>query len=279
MSLDFSTETDLRGLARVVHALQVVAEPAGVESFLMGAAARDLMTRYAHRIDPSRGTEDVDFAVMVRDWKTYESLRAGLIASGEFSPRPGPATHRLRHASGLPLDIVPFGGIEGPDRQFAWPPDYDTVFDCFGVNEAFAASVSVQLPDGVQVRVAPIPALTILKIAAWQDRKYTHPGRDAPDLLLFLRRYMDCGNLERAADEHGDLFVADDFDHVEAGVRLLARDVASLLGKPGIERLLDTLVPEADEAGALLLAHQSGHDLEGARRLLEVLCDELAGSI
>jgi hypothetical protein len=37
MSLDFSTETDLRGLARVVHALQVVAEPAGVESVLMGA--------------------------------------------------------------------------------------------------------------------------------------------------------------------------------------------------------------------------------------------------
>ena len=139
MSLDFSTEPDLRGLARVVHALHVVAEPAGVESFLMGAAARDLMIRYAHRIDPSRGTEDVDFAVMVRDWKAYESLRAALIASGEFSPRPGPATHRLRHASGLPLDLVPFGGIEGPDRKFAWPPDHDTVFDCFGVNETAAS--------------------------------------------------------------------------------------------------------------------------------------------
>jgi predicted nucleotidyltransferase len=216
---------------------------------------------------------------MVSDWKGYESLRAALIASGDFSPRSSPAAHKLRHASGLPLDIVPFGGIEGPDRKFAWPPDHDMVFDCFGVKEAFAASVTVRLPDGVQVRVAPIPALTILKIAAWRDRKHLHPARDAPDLLLFLCSYMDCGNLERAAEEHGDLFVADDFDHVEAGVRLLARDVASLLGKPGIERLLKTLVPEADEAGALLLAHQSGRNLEDTRRLLEVFCDELAGSM
>lgn len=77
MLLDFSTEPDLRGLAHVVHALQAVAEPAGVEFFLMGAAARDLMTHYAHGIEPSRGTEDLDFAVMVGDWKAYETLRAG----------------------------------------------------------------------------------------------------------------------------------------------------------------------------------------------------------
>jgi predicted nucleotidyltransferase len=279
MSLDFSTALDLRGLARVVHGLQAVAEPAGVEYFLMGAAARDLMTRYAHGIDPSRGTEDVDFAVLVRDWKAYGTLRTALIASGEFAPRPRPATHRLRHVSGLPLDVVPFGGIEGADRRFGWPPDHNTVFDCFGMSEAYEASITVWLPDGVQVKVPPIPALTILKIAAWQDRRYTHPGRDASDLLLYLRRYTDCGNRDRAAQEHEDLFAADDFDYVEAGVRLLARDVALLLGKPGIERILNTLVPETDKSGALLLAHQSGYDLEGSRRLLEVFCYELAGSM
>ena len=106
------------------------------------------------------------------------------------------------------------------------------MFDCFGVNEAFAASVMVRLPDAVQIRVAPIPAQAVLKIAAWRERKHTHPGRDAPDLLLFLRRYMDCGNLDRAASEHRDLFGADEFDYVQAGVRLLARDVAPLIAQP-----------------------------------------------
>lgn len=216
---------------------------------------------------------------MVRDWQAYDALRSALIESGEFSARPGPATHRLRHGSGLPLDIVPFGGVERPDRTFAWPPEHSTVFNCFGVAEAFAASVTVRLPDAVQVRVAPIAAQVVLKLAAWQDRKHTHPGRDAPDLLLFLGRYTDCGNLDRMASEHQDLFEAEDFDYAEAGVRLLARDIAPLIGGAGIERLLIILTPEADEAGPLLLAQQSGLDREHARRLLVVLCDELAGGM
>ena len=89
----------------------------------MGAAAQ-LMLQYAHRIDPHRATEDVDFAVMVRDWSAYDALRTALIEGGEFCARPGSATHRLRHTSGLPLDIVPFGGVERLDRTFAWPPGY-----------------------------------------------------------------------------------------------------------------------------------------------------------
>jgi predicted nucleotidyltransferase len=235
--------------------------------------------RHAHGIEPTRATEDVDFATMVRDWQAYDALRTALIASGEFSARPGPATHRLRHTNGLPLDIVPFGGIERADRTFAWPPEHSTVFECFGMAEAFAASITVRLPDAVELRVAPIEAQVVLKLSAWQDRKHTHPGRDARDLLLFLGRYMDCGNFDRAASEHQDLFEAEDFDYAEAGVRMLARDIAPLIGRAGIERLLTILIPEADEAGPLLLAQQSGLDREHARRLLAVLCDELASGM
>ena len=93
--------------------------------------------------------------------------------------------------------------------------------------------------------------------------------------IFFLRHYMDLGNFDRAATELPDLFEAGDFDYVEAGVKLLARDMAPLLGPTGTERLLSVLGPEADEAGALLLAAQSGLELEHARRLLDVLCSEL----
>lgn len=279
MSLDFSGEIDLRGLARLTRSLQAVARPLHIEYFLMGAAARDLMVRYAHGIETLRATEDADFAVMVRDWAAYDVLRESLIASGQFTSRPGPATHRLRHAGGLPLDVVPFGGVERADRTYAWPSDRGIVFDCFGVNEAYEACVEVRLPENVELKVAPIPALAILKVCAWHDRKHTHPGRDAPDLLLFLRHYMDCGNFDRAASEHADLMDAEDFDYVEAGVRLLVRDMARLIDRRGIERLLEIIIPEADDAGALLLAHQSGVDLEAARRLLEVMCEELADAM
>ena len=275
MSLDFSRNTDLVPLARAVKALQAVATPLGMDFFLMGAAARDLMMRHAHGIETPRATRDADFAVMVRDWAAYQALRAGLIAGGQFAEGPRAAPHRLRHVDGLAIDIVPFGGVERPDRTYTWPPEHTTVFDCFGVNEAFAASVDVRLPEDVRLKVAPIPALAILKVCAWRDRKHTAPGQDAPDLLLFLRHYMDCGNFERAMAEHADLFEADDFDYAEAGIRLLARDMVPLVGKAGTERLLQVLVLEADANGGLLLARQSGYELETAQRLLEVLCDEL----
>ena len=279
ISFDFSQKTELKPLALVVSALQSVAQPAGIDFFLMGAAARDLMLRHAHNIESSRQTEDVDFAVMLRDWEAFATLRAALIASGEFHERTGPATHRLRHRGGLPLDIVPFGGIERADRTIAWPPDQSTVFDCFGAREAFEASVRVLLPGDVTLRVATIPALALLKITAWQDRKLTYPGRDAPDLLLYLRSYMDCGNMDRAAREHGDLFDADNYDHEVAGAQLLGRDIAHLLDAAAIRRVLEILLPESDDQGRLQLAQQSGLDLEHARRLIEALCNELAAAI
>lgn len=275
---DFSGNADLVPLARVANALRVAAVPPGIGFFLMGAAARELMMRFAHGIDTSRATHDADFAVMVRDWAAYEGLHAALVSSGEFIAQPGPALHRLRHSGGLAVDIVPFGGIERADRTYTWPPAHTTVFDCFGVNEAFAASVEVRLPEGVPLKVAPIPALAILKICAWNDRKHTAPGQDAPDLLLFLRHYLDCGSLDRAFADHADLFEAEDFDYAEAGARLLARDILPLAGKEGIGRLTRILAPEAGANGALLLARQSGYEPEAARRLLEAFCDELASS-
>jgi len=278
-SLDFSQKPDLLPLARVAGALQAVAAPMNIEYFLMGAAARDLLLRHAHNIQPSRLTEDVDFAVMVGDWNAFEALRSALVAGGDFNSRPGPATHRLRHSSGLPLDIVPFGGIERADRTIAWPPDHAEVFDCFGAREAFDVSLTVLLPERVRLQVAPIPALALLKVTAWQDRKHTHPGRDAPDLLLYLRKYLDCGNLDRATSDHPDLFASEDFDYEMAGARLLARDLLKLFDATGIQRVLAILLPEADEDGTLLLAGQSGIDLETARRLVEAFCDELADAM
>ena len=279
MSLDLSQKADLVSLAQVVGSLQRVAQPMDVDFFLMGAAARDVMLRHVHNIEPGRQTKDVDFAVMVPDWDAFAALRAALIESGDFSERPGPATQRLRHQSGLPLDIVPFGGVERADRTIAWPPDQSTVFDCFGAREAFNATVSVLLPLAVTVRVASIPALALLKVTAWQDRKHSHPGRDAEDLLLYLRSYMDCDNIDRAARDHGDLFMAEDYDHEATGARLLGRDIALLLDKPALERLLGILIPQTDTQGPLLLAKQSGLDLEKARRLIAAVCDGLTDTL
>lgn len=279
-SFDFSEKPELISLAHIVRDLQAVAQPMGIDFFLMGAAARDLMLQVAYDIDTGRKTEDVDFSVMVSDWDAFSALRTALIESGRFLERPGPATHRLRHAqSKLPLDIVPFGAIESADRKIAWPPKQHTIFDCFGIREAFTASLPVLLPEGVRLQVASIPALALLKTAAWKDRHEEFPGKDAGDLVLYLRHYLDCGNHERAGVEHPDLFQVEDYDHEGTSARLLGRDIARLLDGKSKERVLEILLPEADKDGQLILANQSGRNLEQTRILIAAVCDGLTDNL
>lgn len=274
--IDLSNKPDLIPLATVVKALQTVASALGQKFFLMGAAARDLMLLHAHGIKTKRETKDVDFAVMVETWDAFTNLRQGLIEGGTFAAPLGPALHKLRHVpTNLPLDIVPFGGIERPDRTIAWPPAEDEIFDCFGAREALEASVEVLLPDGAKVFVASIPALVILKITAWNDRKLTHPGRDAFDLALYMTNYMECGNMERAATEHQDMYAVADYDHEATGARLLGRDVAGLLDQQATQRVLKILLPEADADGARLLVQQAGMELGHGCRLVGALCQGL----
>ena len=276
MLFDLSAKLELKPLAEVVSPLQLEAAKLGAPLFLMGAAARDVMLLQVYGIDTQRLTEDMDFGVMVRDWAIFESLRKALLASEAFEARSKDATHKLWHRSGHPLDIVPFGAVERPDRTLAWPPDEHTVFDCFGMQEAMRSSHEVCLPGGSILRVASLPALALLKVTAWQDRKLSHPGRDAGDLMLYLRHYLDCDMYDHAAMNYPDLFEAPDYVHEVAGARLMGRDMRQLLDEASAARVLQILRPEADENGQRLLAQQSRLDTNLAVSMIAGLCEGLS---
>ncbi len=129
MLFDLSAKLDLQPLSEVVRPLQQEAAKLDARLFLMGAAARDVMLLHAFGIKTLRLTEDMDFGVMVKDWATFDALRSALLDGGQFETRSKDATHKLWHRSGRPLDIVPFGGVERPDRTLAWPPKEETIFD------------------------------------------------------------------------------------------------------------------------------------------------------
>ena len=279
MSFDFTNRPELSSLALVLSALEGVATPMGCDYCVIGATARDLSLHYAHGIDIRRATEDVDISVMVRDWDAFTRLRAGLTGSGAFAERDEAVIHKLRHVgTKLPIDVVPFGGVERPDRTIAWPPDHAEVFDCFGLREAMAASSIAYLPGGTNVRVPSIPALAMLKLTAWRDRKHTYPGRDAGDLFLYLRHYISCGNMDSLATEHGDILDDPEFDYEPAGARLLGRDIRAMLEPEAVEILQGILGPETDIDGAQLLAAQSGLAIPQAVRLIQALSTGLSES-
>jgi len=266
-SLDFSHQPELSLLAQIAGTIQAAAAPLAIPFMVVGAMARDLHLQYRFGLDPRRQTEDADFAFAVRDWAQFSKLRERLIANGFQASNAG-VLHVLRHSSGLPIDLIPFKGIEDEQRQIAWPPQGESVMNVFGFSEALAVAHEALLPGEVRVKLVSIPALALLKIIAWQDRHLAQPRKDAHDLMLIAKDYLGLGNQDRLWDEHPDWAEDTDFDYERAGARLLGHDLGALLDAQG------TQVVSAILSGAkadFLAAEMSPGHAGKARELLDAM--------
>ncbi len=61
-----------------IHVIEAISEEANnlsIPYLLVGAAARDMLMHHYYGVAIQRVTEDVDFAVDVADWESYQSLR------------------------------------------------------------------------------------------------------------------------------------------------------------------------------------------------------------
>ena len=248
--LNFSNRPELRHLSALVAAFRAVAGDAPF--FLAGATARDLLLHYAHGINVGRDTRDVDIALMVSDWPTYEALRSRLIAGGQFAPN-GNALHQLKFGGFLEIDLIPFGAVERADRTIAWPLDGDFVMTVFGFREVFDATLVVRLPDNEEIRVVSLPALAVLKLMAWKERRLSAPGKDAHDLAMILRNYLDAGNHERLYTDAAHLLEMPAFDFEQAGAWLLGNDMAQLLPRVARSPVAKILNEESNPQGAVRL--------------------------
>ena len=258
ISHNFSRQRDLSLHAEAIAAVQSIAASRGIDVLIAGAFARDLHLRYGFGIAPLRQTEDIDIALAVPTWQAFDELRRQLIASARFVEASG-IRHRLRYRGDgveLPIDIVPFGGLESTDRTIAWPPSGKEVMDVFGFREAQDCGVAIMLPGNVVINVVSLPALVVLKLVAWQARHYTAPRKDAYDLQFIIKHYLDAGNRERLWAEFKAWTEADNFDYEMAGARMLGYDVSTVLAAGGRERVADLLLEQTDETRPGLLASE-----------------------
>lgn len=253
--LDFSQRPELALHARVVADVETAAAAVGIAPLIAGAFARDLHLLYAHGINMQRATEDIDFALAVPDWAAFAVLRERLVASGAFEGA-ATASHRLRHHSGWPVDLVPFDGVESNVRKIAWPPRGEFVMDVFGFREALVTAHPVLLPGNVQTRVVSLPALALLKIVCWQDWHYAFPRKDAHDLQMILCHYLSAGNAPRLWDEFAVWTQDDDFDYELAGPRMLGHDIRHLLDEPGLDQVAHVLLQQTDSGKPGLLPNE-----------------------
>lgn len=218
-------------LLAILGRADAAARETGIDYFVSGALARDLILQHVFGKDTGRATRDVDLGICIDDWQQLDALRAYLIQGGDFFVQSGMA-HRLiyrpaANTLGLPLDLLPFGGVERPDGTIAWPPGMEIIMNVAGFAEARASALMVKVNDPLTLPVASLPSLAVLKLIAWRDRR-PETTKDATDFLLIARHYADAGNLDRLYETETGLLQAADFDPELAGAMLLGKDALAI---------------------------------------------------
>lgn len=273
-SLDLSDKIDPQtsGLLAII---KQTAESFGMPFFVIGATARDLILEFGYGVPTGRMTKDVDLAVLIKRWKDYEQLKDALAATGEFTADTR-NVHRLVYQKTLPIDVIPFGPIAAPSGTITWP-NQDTSMTVLGFQEIMDHSICVRIRDGLEVRVAPLAGIAIMKLIAWNERRGSDPEKDVADLALLLQHYVQAGNTDRLYDERADLLVSEQHDHDRAGARLLGQDMAQLMSPQTKAAVLEILQSHADPENnkdqlVIALSRRFGDNgYEKARTLLECL--------
>ena len=251
--MNLSRHTSLAGLVEAIKVVNEADSQVGSEVYVTGGLARNLWLEFGRGIDSGRRTEDIDFAVECSDWPTFENISRELEARKLI--RDDRVRHRFRHPNGTEVDVLPFGGVEKPNRTLAWPPDGNPVMNLVGFAEVADSTAPFELPSNVSVRVVTPPALALLKLLAWEDRCSGPAGdKDAHDLIVIGENYLKIRENLLSTEHEVELLERNQFEGKLASAELLGSDMARFDSDAVRQAVVKILRREADPEGPLTLA-------------------------
>lgn len=240
-----------------------------VPYYLIGASAIALAL-LKDGIKPSRGTKDIDFAIMISSIKDFEIIVEELEKYG-FNKVEAPWT--LYHPKyNVAIDLLPFGEIE-ENFTVNFNERY-TDLHVLGFSEVLKDVSTVEIEDK-SVQIPTLPGMVILKFIAWSDRPEER-GSDLYDILRIIEHYFDL-EYDEIVENHNDTFPEKDFDRLKIAARVLGRKTSAFLNvseaiKERIQSTIDknTVSPETSEIARQWIQNKDW-DLEYAHMLLEEL--------
>ena len=194
------------------------------EFYVIGATARDIIMQQLLDTASSRRTKDLDIAIAIPDWNTFEQVKQNLIDDGFKKSR----HMRQRFFYGeYELDIVPYGVVAKEDGNIYWPPEEEIAMSIKGFDEVLSEAITVSIDNGFKVKIASLHGLFLLKFNAWLDRN-AKTSKDAEDMSFILSNYF-LANRER--EIHQEVYDWENFDDYIVGGYWLAYDIVALLNK------------------------------------------------
>jgi len=208
----------------------------GIQYFVVGAFARDILLEVIFKQPSGIATKDIDVAVKLDSWDDYNNLINYLIINDSY--KKGTKPHEFITPDNLYIDIIPFGNIES-ERSISFPPNFSHIVNMLGFREVLKFALELSLDKKIQIRIASIESIVLLKFIAWNDREPSPSSeKHSRDIGLIINIYYD-SLVHEFAVEFSDLFDDKDFDPLTAGAKALGRRLKQIC--TGAEKLTDQL--------------------------------------
>jgi len=275
MLLDISKKIDKLNLEILIK-VKSIANKLQIDFFIVGAYVRDLILNYIYGIEIYRATNDIDFAVRVRNWDEYRLLIDEIEKAG--FQKNEKILHRY-HYNGMIIDFIPFGDISSDEDTIGWPDKDKKEMNVMGFDDAYTNTedILIQSDPDIIIKAASVECLVMLKIFAWNDRAVDLRLKDAKDLYLIINSYLEAGNQERLFNEHNDIVEATE-DYELSGARLLGRDISNVASGKVMKNILELLHSDKLDILASEMSQYEGIHLENDDDKLE-LCEQLLRSL
>lgn len=208
-------------------------------------------------IKPSRGTKDIDFAVMISSIEAYEKISAALEKKG-FNKVSAPWTFYSEKLK-VAIDLLPFGEIE-ENYTVNFNERY-TDLHVLGFREVMEEAVQVEIEEKI-ANIPPLPGMVILKLIAWSDRPEEREN-DLSDILKIIQHYYDL-KWDEIVELHYDTLDKDPFDQLLIAAEVLGRNSRLYLQKSEAisERVLKVLETNLEEASQSAIAKDWARKLD-----------------
>jgi len=197
-------------------------------------------------IKPSRGTKDIDFAVMISSSKIYEHIITKLKAKG-FHKTAAPWTFYSDRFN-VAVDLLPFGEIE-ENHTVNFNKRYNDLH-VLGFREVMEEAVQVEIEERI-ANIPTLPGMVILKLISWSDRPEEREN-DLSDILRIIQHYYDLKG-DEIVEKHFDTLDNDPFDQLLIAAEVLGRNSRLYLQKSEaisarVLRVLETNLQEASKS-------------------------------
>lgn len=208
-------------------------------------------------IPPSRGTKDIDFAVMISEMTEYENISVKMESKG-FRKVSAPWTF-YSDTYKVAIDILPFGEIE--ENYTVNFNERHTDLHMLGFREVMEEAMPIHIEEKI-ANIPPLEGMVILKLIAWSDRPEEREN-DLSDILKIIEHYYRL-KWDEIVEWHYDTLEKEPFDQKMIAAEVLGRNARKYIDKTKAisERILNVLDSNLYDASKSTIAKEWARKLD-----------------